>query len=528
MNSSSSVSSTSESEDANAGANNVFQPSTSVENKQDTNTTSQAIDLSGDTVDVIVNPSTTPSENTDNNEPTFTSENVEEPANSTPAESSNTTVQALNSSTSVTNISTTTEVDENIEVSAESSIVVVTTNVSASIEEMPISIEYNNGNNEGDQSPNITDPNSIVSENDVQDDVGIVCGSSENRRRGQQLLNRKDIPASFISGSEGQHLRSMILAQAKREGYHLTIGFGKRIGWLRQGEESFFKAGGILQDYKVARFDSLRKKLAQAENHALQLFNTIQHNNNESNPTEDLPTYVKHFFDYFDWKEENQSNRNDAIQHRDQIGRSLIGQQASLDGATQNIILLSTRAEANRTSGTGDVATDIEWIEPQPSTVSNNNNTIENNDSSISFESSIQNNPRRRPSSASRSNERTPTRQRRQNRDYCMESDPFLSPSTSQRRRLNFNNMFEGFENVANSLSVLPQSNRFRRVSEIYNDIISTIERRQQLENSGVINEELHNTLTNKIAALNQELSDTNSFDSQVRSSDSVSMNDQN
>jgi hypothetical protein len=115
----------------------------------------------------------------------------------------------------------------------------------------------------------------------------------------------------------------MILAQAKREGY-LTIRFGKRIEWLRQGENSFFAPGGILQDYKMARFGSIRKKLAHAERHALSLYNAKQHNPDENNPTEDLPTYVKHFFDYFDWKEENQANRLQAIQERDQVGRSLM------------------------------------------------------------------------------------------------------------------------------------------------------------------------------------------------------------
>ena len=79
----------------------------------------------------------------------------------------------------------------------------------------------------------------------------------------------EEAPSSVISGSEGLHLSDMILAEAKWEDYHKTIGFSKQIGWFRHGEEAFFKAGGILQDYTVARFGSLRKKLASAENHAL-------------------------------------------------------------------------------------------------------------------------------------------------------------------------------------------------------------------------------------------------------------------
>jgi hypothetical protein len=174
-----------------------------------------------------------------------------------------------------------------------------------------------------------------------------------------------------------------------------------------------------------------------------------------------------------------------------------------LDNPAEPIRLRSTRAETNRTPGTGDVATNIELIQQQPSTISNNNDIIEANDSSISMESSIQNIPRRRPSSASRSAERTPTRQRRQNIDYGIGNAPMLPPSTSQRNSMNFNNMFAGFHNMANTLNILAHSNRFRRVSDIHNDIIKTIRERQEMENSEVVNQEILAALTNKIAALN-------------------------
>ena len=72
--------------------------------------------------------------------------------------------------------------------------------------------------------------------------------------------------------------------------------------------------------------------------------------------------------------------------------------------------------------------------------------------------------------------------------DYGLGNDPILPPSTSQRRGMNLNHKFSGFENVAQPLTVLTQSNRFRRVSDIHNDIINTIERCQQLEDSGIFN----------------------------------------
>ena len=116
----------------------------------------------------------------------------------------------------------------------------------------------------------------------------------------------------------------------------------------------------------------------------------------------------------------------------------------------------------------------------------------------------------------------SPTRQRRINCDYGLGNDPILPPSISQRRGLNLNQMFSGFDDVAKSLNVLVQSNRFRRVIDSHNDIIEAIERRQQLENSGIVNGDLHNALTNKIAALNQDFAHDNSFDNQLRLSDTT------
>ena len=127
-------------------------------------------------------------------------------------------------------------------------------------------------------------------------------------------------------------------------------------------------------------------------------------------------------------------------------------------------MLRSTHADASRTTGSGKVASQIEIIEPQPSTVSNNNDSVtvsssiatetlqdsgDNIDSSISLESNTNNTPRRHPSSISGSNERTPTRQRRNNRHDAVGLHPMSPPSNSQRRELNISQMFSGFDNVA-------------------------------------------------------------------------------
>ena len=306
-----------------------------------------------------------------------------------------------NTSTSPTNTSTETRRVHNAQPSSGSAAVVTTMNRTASSQTSTMSIGTNNANgasdvlNEGNEESNKNDESNMSIEVDDDVGIGIVSGTSQtsltsnSRRRSSHLLNSISVPSSSITRSKGQHLCCIILTQAKREGYRLTIGFGKRIEWLRQGEKSFFKPGDILCDYKVAKFGSLRKKLAQAEIHAMQLFNAKQHNNNESNPTEDLSSYVKHFFDYFEWKEDNHTKSNDGIQYRDEIWRSLIGQQASLANATEDIVLRTTRAKPNRTPGSGDVATNIQLIDRQSSIVSNNYDSIDNNDSSISLESSV-------------------------------------------------------------------------------------------------------------------------------------------
>ena len=257
------------------------------------------------------------------------------------------------------------------------------------------------------------------------------------------------------------------------------------------------------------------------------MYNSKTHNSDDNDPNEDLPTFVKFFFDYFTWKDE-QNTASNAMQQRQQIGRSLVGQQPALgNNDDENVVLLGTTATPGRVSGSGDVASNIEMITTQPSTVSNTNGNNDNVDSSLSLESSVLNTPRRRLSSASRSNERSATRQRRSNRDYGFTNDPMLPPSTSQRRGFNISQMISGFDNVARSLDILAQSNRFRRVIDIHNDIIETIDKRDALENRGVRSGNMWEALSNKIEHLDVELEQAQSFDRDLRSNDE-STNDDN
>ena len=82
--------------------------------------------------------------------------------------------------------------------------------------------------------------------------------------------------------------------------------------------------------------------------------------------------------------------------------------------------------------------------------------------------------------------------------------------------------MFYNFDNVAQSLNVLAQSDRFRRVIDIHNDIIKTIKRSQQLENNGILNGDLHDAFSNEIVALNLELTHANNFDNQLKASNTT------
>ena len=74
MNSSSSVSSTSESEDVNTGTNSVNQQSTTIDIAQNANTSSEAIDLVDDTEEVTADESTNAPVSTVNNQPSVSNE----------------------------------------------------------------------------------------------------------------------------------------------------------------------------------------------------------------------------------------------------------------------------------------------------------------------------------------------------------------------------------------------------------------------------------------------------------------------
>ena len=76
------------------------------------------------------------------------------------------------------------------------------------------------------------------------------------------------------------------------------------MGWLIQGETTFFCAGGIFENYRTIKHGSLRKKLAQAETHAKSIYDNRTHSSDPNQETEDLPAYAQHFFDYFEYKQQ--------------------------------------------------------------------------------------------------------------------------------------------------------------------------------------------------------------------------------
>ena len=74
-----------------------------------------------------------------------------------------------------------------------------------------------------------------------------------------------------------------------------------------------------------------------------------------------MPSYVKAFFDYFDWVEETKLTAGRVRQQRMRnvvVNRSIIGQQPAVT-TTENEILNDTTAEEGRERGTGEIAGEI-------------------------------------------------------------------------------------------------------------------------------------------------------------------------
>ena len=78
---------------------------------------------------------------------------------------------------------------------------------------------------------------------------------------------------------------------------------------------------------------------------------------------------------------------------------------------------------------------------------------------------------------------------------------------------MNFSQMFQGCDNIAQSLNILAQSNRFRRVIAIQNDLLQTVREKEELESQGTNSGLYYDTLNEKIAALRQEKDRANRFD---------------
>ena len=93
---------------------------------------------------------------------------------------------------------------------------------------------------------------------------------------------------------------------------------------------------------------------------------------------------------------------------------------------------------------------------------------------------------------------------------------------------MNFSQMFQRFDNVTQLLNILAQSNRFRRVIEIQNDIIQTIREKEELESQGTNSGLYYCALNEKIVTLRQEKYRANRFDDLISNDSDQTMNNAN
>ena len=123
--------------------------------------------------------------------------------------------------------------------------------------------------------------------------------------------------------------------------------------------------------------------------------------------------------------------------------------------------------------------------------------------------------PRRRPHS-SRSQGGRVQRARYNNREFGVRNDALLPPSQSLGRSTGLETMYRGFETVAESLNILAQTNRHRRVVDIDDDIIKTTEKLVSLEDNNIHDGPLHECYKNKLNSLNVEKERATLFDERL------------
>ena len=277
--------------------------------------------------------------------------------------------------------------------------------------------------------------------------------------------------------------------------------------------DTLFAAGGILCQYKVTASLQLRRKFKEAETKAKLIYDGRTHQEDSTGDMDEstLPSSVKAFFDYFDWVEEIKLAAGRVCQQRIRnvvVNRSIIGQQPTVT-TTDTDILNDTAAEPGRERGTGEIAGDIimNEINEISQIVSSEMNTSASDRTSSINPPPLASNRRTAPNDGQRSTNRP--------RNYNMQFEQNLPPSTGSERSINIDRMEQGYTSIAESINNLAYQQRIRRVIDINDDLQRSVQLRVDLMSAGSDNL-IVSQVEHTISDLEQERDDAREYQQYV------------
>ena len=183
---------------------------------------------------------------------------------------------------------------------------------------------------------------------------------SRNQRRRLNNPGGRRVLGEFVNSERREassHAHAMALvgilqtASGHADGMIGALGHGRRQNWLQANLNAFFADDGPLSAFKKISAKTLMRRFGQAENLARSLYRQDHSNDQTGADHEDIPSWVRQFFLYFDAME-NQPTASQAAasarQDRRSVSRSLIGAQAPLGRrANQGVASLRTETTAN-------------------------------------------------------------------------------------------------------------------------------------------------------------------------------------
>ena len=327
----------------------------------------------------------------------------------------------------------------------------------------------------------------------------------------------------FVNTTTGNGLILSILSAAKCVGFENSLLHGKRTGWISSQLQTWFSDDGILSSYQRCSNAQLRKKIKQAEKHSKRIYDGRSHQADTTGAVDEaLPLFVKKFFEYFDWKLNRPVATSTQLREANQrVNRSLIGQQPDLGaaGGSNGNRLLGTTRPSSRASGTGEVASEVTIVELDASGEPATSSSAPSREVAASSSA---------PSRDVAPNHTNTTRRSRSGRVRRHNTAfPNLPPSGSNERgRMDIDRLHRGYATMASSISSLAMQQRVRRSAEINREIISTVEKKADLESAGA-SDAIISAYTEMIAGLERERDMASQLDSHLFSTISAFNNNE-